>query len=109
MPTLEVTINGRRHQLHCAEGEEPRLRSLASYIDGQVAELARQHGQVGDARLLVLVGLMIADRLSDANEEIKRLSAAASDGARIGERQAAEAMERVASRLEQLATTLATP
>jgi cell division protein ZapA len=109
MPTLDVTINGRRHQLQCADGEEPRLRRLASYIDGRVAELARQHGQVGDARLLVLVGLMIADELSDANEEIKRLRAAASDGARVGERQAAEAMERVASRLEQLATTLTKP
>lgn len=106
MPTLELTINGRRHQLQCAEGEEPRLRRLASYIDGRVAELARQHGQVGDARLLVLVGLMIADELSDANEEIRRLRAAASEEAGVGERQATEAIERVAARLEQLASGL---
>jgi cell division protein ZapA len=109
MPTLDVTINGRRHQLQCADGEEPRLRRLAGYIDSRVADLARQHGQVGDARLLVLVGLMIADELSDANEEVKRLRAAAADGARLGERQAAEAMDRVASRLEQLATALVSP
>lgn len=106
MPTLDVTVNGRRHQLQCAEGEEPRLRRLASYVDGRVAELARQHGQVGDARLLVLVGLMIADELSDANEELRQLRAAASDGARVGEQQAADAMDRVATRLEQLAATL---
>lgn len=107
MPTLELTINGRRHQLQCADGEEPRLRRLASYIDGRVSELARQHGQVGDARLLVLVGLMIADELSDANEEIKRLRAAASVETVAGERQAAEAIERVAARMEQLASDLA--
>ena len=107
MPMLELTINGRRHQLQCADGEEPRLRRLASYIDSRVAELARQHGQVGDARLLVLVGLMIADELSDANEELRQLRTAASDGARLGEQQAADAMDRVAERLEQLAATLA--
>ena len=107
MPMLELTINGRRHQLQCAEGEEPRLRRLASYIDGRVADLARQHGQIGDARLLVMVGLMIADELSDANDEIRRLRATASDDASIGERQAAEALDRVAARIEQLAGGLA--
>jgi cell division protein ZapA len=106
MPTLEVTVNGRRHQLSCAEGEEPRLRRLAAYVDGRVAELAKQHGQVGDARLLVLASLLIADELADAYDEVKRLRAAAADNARQGERQAIEAMEHVAARLEQLAAAL---
>lgn len=106
MPTLDVTINGRRHQLSCAEGEEPRLRRLAGYVDGRVAELAKQHGQVGDARLLVLTSLLIADELADAYDEIKRLRAASAEGARQGERQAVEAMDRVAARLEQLAAAL---
>jgi cell division protein ZapA len=109
VPTLDVTINGRRHQLQCADGEEPRLRRLAAYVDGRVAELAQQHGQVGDARLLVLVSLLIADELSDAYEELKRLKAAAEAGARQSEEQTAEAMNRLAARLEQLAATLQSP
>jgi len=109
VPTLDVTINGRRHQLQCADGEEPRLRRLAAYVDARVAELAQQHGQVGDARLLVLVSLLIADELSDAYEELKRLKASAEAGAKQSEEQAAEAMNRLAARLEQLAATLQSP
>jgi cell division protein ZapA len=106
MPTLDVTINGRRHQLSCADGEEARLRRLATYVDGRIAELARQHGQVGDARLLVLTSVLLADELADAYDEVKRLRASVADGARQGEREAAEAMNRVAARLEQLAAAL---
>jgi cell division protein ZapA len=107
VPTLEVTIGGRRHQLSCAEGEEARLRRLAAYVDGRVGELVKQHGPVGDARLLVLTSLLIADELADAYDELKRLRAAAADGARQGEREAVESMERVAAKLEQLAAALA--
>ena len=106
MPTLDVTINGRRHQVQCAEGEEPRLRRLAAYVDGRVGELVQQHGQVGDARLLVLVSLLIADELSDSYDEIKRLKGSVDNGAQQGEQQATEAMHRLAARLEQLAAAL---
>ena len=106
MPTLEVTINGRKHQLQCADGQEPRLRRLAAYVDSRLGELVQQHGQVGDARLLVMVSLLIADELVDAYDEMKRLKGRIDDGARDGELQAAEAMDRLANRLEQLAATL---
>lgn len=109
MPTLEVSINGRRHQLQCAEGEEARLRRLAAYVDARVAELAKQHGQVGDARLLVLTSLLIADELSDAYDEIRRLKGAVDAQTRQGEEEAAEAMNRLAARLEQLADALQRP
>jgi len=109
VPALEVAINGRKHQLQCAEGEEPRLRRLAAYVDSRLGELVQQHGQVGDARLLVLVSLLIADELSDAYDEIKRLKAGVDNGAREGERQAVEAMDRMAERLEQLAAALQSP
>jgi cell division protein ZapA len=108
MPTLEVSINGRKHQLQCADGEEPRLRRLASYVDARLGELVQQHGQVGDARLLVLVSLLMADELSDAYDEVKRLKGRVDDGTREGERKAAEAIDRLASRLEQLAAALQT-
>ena len=76
--------------------------------NSRLTELVQQHGQVGDARLLVLVSLLIADELSDAYDEIKRLKAGVDNGAREGERQAVEAMDRMAERLEQLAAALQT-
>jgi cell division protein ZapA len=106
MPTVDLLINGRHHPVSCDEGQEGRLRRLGAYVDGRVAELARQYGQVGDGRLLLLTSLLIADELSDAYDEIKRLKTAAGEAQRQDEREAAAAMERVARRLEQLAVAL---
>jgi len=39
MPMVEITVNGRRHSVQCGEGEEARVRGLASYVDRKVAEL----------------------------------------------------------------------
>ncbi|HET6469105.1 MAG TPA: cell division protein ZapA [Geminicoccaceae bacterium] len=106
MPTIDLVVNGRHHQVSCGEGQEGRLKRLGSYVDGRVGELARQHGQVGDGRLLLLTSLLIADELSDAYDEIKRLKGAAGDVQRQDEREAVDAMSRVAERLEQLAAAL---
>lgn len=106
MATVDITVNGRSHTVQCDDGQESRLRRLAQYVDGRVRELAEAHGQLGDARLLVLASLLVADELSDAYDEIKRLRATLSDQAREGERQAAQAVERVAERIEQLAQAL---
>ena len=41
MPTIEVLVNGRRHAVQCGQGEEARVRQLASYVDRRVTDLAR--------------------------------------------------------------------
>ena len=76
MPTVEIMVNGRQHVVQCGQGEESRVRQLASYIDRRIADLARGQAQAGDARLLVMATLKIADELSDAYDEIKRLRGA---------------------------------
>lgn len=106
MPTVDVTINGRRHSLQCGAGEEIRLKRLAAYVDGRVQELSKLHGQVGDTRMLVLVSLLIADELSDAYEEVKKLRARGSAAEAEGGAAAIAAVERVAQRLEELAEAL---
>ena len=106
MGMVDVTINGRRQSLQCDDGQEPRLRRLAAYVDGRIGDLAQQQGQLGDQRLLLMTSLLIADELSDAYDEIKRLKAAVTDGAKQGDREAAQALDKVAARLEQLAGAL---
>ena len=76
MPTVEIMLNGRQHVVQCGQGEESRVRQLASYIDRRIADLGRGQAPAGDARLLVLATLKIADELSDAYDEIKRLRTA---------------------------------
>ena len=106
MATVDVLINGRRHQLQCDDGQETRLKRLAGYIDKRVSDLAQNHGQIGDTRLLLLTSLLVADELSDAYDELKRLRAALTDSARQGDQQAAAVVEQVAERLEAIASRL---
>ena len=107
MGMLDIQVNGRRHQVQCGDGEEPRLRRLAAYVDSCANKLAQQHGQLGDTKVLLLTSLLVADELSDAYEEIKRLKAQLADSGRRAEEEATQSLDRVAQRLEQLAEALA--
>lgn len=113
MPQVEIMVNGRRHIMQCGVGEEARVRQLASYVDRRVTDLARGQAQAGrgqaqagDARLLLMASLMVADELSDAFDEIKRLKAALEERAEEAERQAAAAVEQVAQQLDAIAAQL---
>ncbi|PCJ68479.1 MAG: cell division protein ZapA [Rhodobiaceae bacterium] len=72
---VNVSINDRSYSVACGDGEEDHLRELARYLDNHVSELAKTVGQVGDARLLLLAGLMISDEYSDVLEKVEVLTA----------------------------------
>src|ERR1700686_2012235 len=63
MGRVVLKLNGRDFALTCADGQEPRLRLLAQYVDGKIGEFVKNLGQVGEARLLLLAALAIADEL----------------------------------------------
>ena len=66
MPLVNVLVNGRAYTVACDEGEEDHVRELGQFLDKRVRELSGSVGQVGDSRLLLMAGLVIADELSDA-------------------------------------------
>jgi cell division protein ZapA len=106
MPTVEIMINGRQHVVQCGQGEENRTRQLASYVDRRIADMARGQAPAGDARLLVLATLKIADELSDAYDEIKRLRGALEEQGRGESAAPAGVLEQAAQRIEAIAAAL---
>lgn len=111
MAQVVVTVNNRAYTIACDDGEEEHLQDLARYVDAQVASLARNVGQIGEARLLLMGALLIADQLAEADERIEALEAARAnagaapgDGAAQGE--AARLLEAAARRIEALAARL---
>ena len=70
MSQVSVTVNGHPYKIACDDGQEPRIRRLAQYVDARVGEFVKNIGQVGEARLLLLTALVIADELSDTNEAL---------------------------------------
>ncbi len=71
MASVAVTINGRRYEIACEEGQEAQLSRLGRYVDDRVRQLAAAVGQLGDTRLMVMTSLLLADELSDKNEELE--------------------------------------
>jgi cell division protein ZapA len=72
MGQVSVPVNGRSYEITCDDGQEIRIRRLAQYVDAKVAEFVGTVGQVGEARLLLLAALVIADELSDVNDALER-------------------------------------
>ena len=74
-----IIIHSRRDEVACDDGQEAHLSQLAAYVDKRVGELVAAVGQVGDARLLVMATLLVADELSDAYAEVEALKSAGAD------------------------------
>ena len=113
MPEVEISINRRDYRVACEEGQEERLSRLGAYIDDRVEALVARIGQVGDARLLVMTSLMIADELAEAYATLSEAGfAIPEDGepqSEIAERRNALAtrIEDAAARIESIAEALA--
>lgn len=73
MPNVIVNIAGRPYTMQCPAGEEEHLRDLARLLDTEVARIRQNVGAIGDIRQLVMAGLMVADRLSEATRKLAAL------------------------------------
>jgi cell division protein ZapA len=73
MAQVIVTVNDRPYTMQCPDGEEEHLQELARLLDSEVQRIRRSVGSVGDIRLLVMAGLMVADRLSEAIRRVEEL------------------------------------
>ena len=108
MPQVDVLINGRRYQIACDKGQEEHLSQLAEYVDKRAQELVGSVGQVGDARLLAMISLLLADELSEAYATLQNNedTGNSAGGMTVDEREEALAstLETMASRMEALAS-----
>ncbi|WP_299363938.1 cell division protein ZapA [uncultured Paracoccus sp.] len=64
MATVEFRIGHKEYSLSCQEGEEKLLRRAAGMLDAEARQILEQVGRVPEPRLLLLAGLMLADRAS---------------------------------------------
>ena len=111
MPSVFLTINDRRYQVACEDGQEAHLTRLGAYVDKRIKELVASVGQVGDSQLLVMASLLIADELSDAYAEVEALGSG-SDVKESGfdpDEAVGAAIETLAERVETVAAKLKQP
>lgn len=73
MPEVTVQIGGRGFQVACREGEEQFLHTAAKMLDDEAQALSDQIGRLPEARMLLMAGLMLADKTAAAEDKIKEI------------------------------------
>ena len=67
---VEITINKQTYKIACDEGQEDHIKNLSFLINNEVEKLVSSLGQVGDARLLLMTCLIIADKLKEEPNKV---------------------------------------
>ena len=104
MAQVTVVINNRKYDIACDDGQEKHLTNLAQYVDGKVSDLVASVGQVGDARLLVMTSLLVADELSDVYSELGKINEGKTD--KSNTMLSATDLESITSRIQTIADKL---
>jgi len=121
MPEVTIEIGGRPFEVACQEGEEGYLHAAAKMLDEEAAVLSAQVGRVPEARMLLMAGLMLADktaslqdRLAAAETELEAARAApAPEPERVEvpvvPEEVVDTLSEIAARAEALAETVDPP
>ena len=67
--TVTVRINGQPYQMGCDAGQETHIEEMGRNVDAIVQQLVSSVGQIGDARLLAMAGLILSDQVQTANQQ----------------------------------------
>ena len=70
MPDVMITVGGRQFEVACQDGEEGFLKAAAEVLDGEARLLTDQVGRVAENRMLLMAGLMLADKTVALEEAV---------------------------------------
>lgn len=82
MPEITIAIGGRQFEVACQEGEEHYLQAAAKMLDDEAQVLSDQVGRMPEARMLLMAGLMLADKTASFEDKVKEVQG------RLNEREA---------------------
>ena len=68
---VEITVNKQIYKIACDEGQEDHIKNLSLLINDEIEKLISSLGQVGDARLLLMTCLIIADKLKEEPNKVE--------------------------------------
>ncbi len=75
MPEVQVSIGGRQFEVACQEGEEHYLRTAAKLLDDEAKVLSDQVGRMPETRMLLMAGLMLADKTASVEDRAAEIQA----------------------------------
>ena len=105
---VTIRLNGHPYKIGCGAGEEDQVARLGSEVEAVMQSLIASVGQIGEARLLAMVALILADRASvPSTGNLQNDAGSASLDTTEHDDAAAEMLEDAAVRIATLASKLA--
>lgn len=68
---VQIVIGGRSFDVACQVGEEQYLHAAAALLDTEAQVLVSQIGRMPETRLLLMAGLMLADKTAGLEEKLR--------------------------------------
>jgi cell division protein ZapA len=103
MAQVTIRINGYAYTVGCEDGQESHLEKMAADIEQRITSIKAIGGQSGEARLLMLAALLLADELHDMRNAKPAAIAAA---APKPDPEKSAKLRRLAARAEEIAADL---
>ena len=75
MAEQSITVGGKTFEVVCQDGEEHLLQAAAAMLDAEAQTVLNHGGRVPDARMLLMAGLLLADRTAAADDGLAEAQA----------------------------------
>ena len=103
MAQVTLRINGYAYTVGCKDGEEAHLQAMAGEVERRIESVKAAAGQSGEARMLVMASLLMADDLYEMSH------AQRSAGPQPSEPKLGRRLSKLAQRAEEIALDLERP
>ena len=80
MSQVTIEIGGRNFDVVCQEGEEEFLRAAAAMLDTEASKIDGGGQRVPESRMLLMAGLMLADRTAATEDKLAEMEAKGQTG-----------------------------
>jgi len=72
MPEVAIKIGDKKFTVTCQPGEESALEAAASLLNDEASFLVNEIGQLSEQKLLLMSGLMLADKMTSQSEKLAK-------------------------------------
>jgi cell division protein ZapA len=104
MAQVTLRINGYAYTLGCQDGEERHLEAMGAEVSSRIDGVRAGSGPSGEARMLVMAALLMADEISELRSRLDAAEAGSSQkqvDPKLGRK-----LNRMAKRAEEIAEGL---
>ena len=72
MPEVAINVGDKKFTVTCQPGEESALEAAASLLNDEASFLVSEIGQLSEQKLLLMSGLMLADKMTAQSEKLAK-------------------------------------